>query len=108
MIVYVWDVDGLDKTIFPDEVSRLVDGVQIYEFIKLFEFTKSEVDSPSQMLFAPVTDKTGNGITLIVVLILSLHPFKSVPTTLYGVVIIGEDVTTLPVLIFKLPEGDQL
>ena len=60
-MLYVWDVNGLAETIFPAAVSKLVDGVQIYEVITLAEFTKRAVDSPSHILFVPVTFKTGNG-----------------------------------------------
>lgn len=52
-----------------------------------------EIAVPGQtLLFEAVTERTGSGVTVIVLFAVLLHPAALVPVTVYVVVVVGETV----------------
>ena len=50
----------------------------------------------------------GSAVAVIVVLAVFVHPFASVPVTVYGWVAVGVEMTELPVVAERYVLGDQL
>ena len=55
-----------------------------------------------------LTFTIGLGITVMLMVFVLVQPLVPVPVTEYVVVIVGDAITTLPVLAFKEPEGDHV
>jgi hypothetical protein len=67
----------------------------------------SGVDCPLQ-IDADVTEITGNGFTVTVTCVDDVHPFTSVPVTVYVEVEVGLAVTLVPVVALSPVAGDHV
>ena len=66
------------------------------------------VDAPMHMAeVPPVMLKVGSAFTVMVRVAVLLQPAALVPVTVYVVVVVGVQVTCVPVEVFNVTAGDQ-
>jgi len=93
-------------TVAPLEAFNEVDGLHEYEFPPL---AVNVVDLPEQIVVEPaVRFIVGFVLTVIVVVVVLVHPLALVPVTVYVVVRVGDAVTEAPVVPESAVLGPQL
>jgi hypothetical protein len=102
--VYVMVDVGFAVTVAPVVALKSVAGLHAYVLAPL---AVSGVDCPLQ-IDADVTEITGNGFTVTVTCVDDVHPFTSVPVTVYVEVEVGLAVTLVPVVALSPVAGDHV
>ena len=71
----------------------------------LAPFAVSVTDCPLHTAAGVLTVTTGSGLIVTVTCAVAVHPFASVPVTVYDVVVNGLAVTVEPVVALRLVDG---
>jgi hypothetical protein len=103
--VYKVVLAGVAITVLPDNMFKPVAGP--HEYV-LAPVAFSVVENPWQISLSPLIEMAGNELTITVIVELAVHPFPSVPVTVYVVVLEGDAVTLPPVVALKPVAGLQL